>query len=101
MRRLFQYSILVLFIFSVSIAGAQETPKFISKILPPIPVLMTEAAGVKVSYITGSVNKQNSFSLCFENKTDKAISFTWTLTDKKGSTLASSIMKLEIGRAHV
>jgi hypothetical protein len=94
MQRLLQLSILVLFIFGATLARAEETPKFISKILPPIPVVMTEAGGVKVSYITGTVDEQNSFSLCFENKTDKAINFTWTLTNKNGDVLGSSMMVL-------
>ncbi len=93
MNRLLQLSLLVLFIFSASLR-AEEVPKFISKILPPVPVLMTESGGVKVSYITGTVNENNSFSLCFENKTDKAISFTWTITNKDGDMLGTARMTL-------
>jgi len=84
--------LLTAFLAISSFVSAQNaaTPVFISKILPPIPVVMVESDMIRVSFIDGIVDGANAFSLVFENKSLVAQTFTWTLIDAAGKSVGDS-----------
>jgi hypothetical protein len=92
MKKLIQIFLVAGFLATSSLLSAQSTsaPVFISKILPPIPVLMNDAGAIKVSYIDGLVNEASAFSLVFQNTTAQPLTFSWIMKDKNGKQVGDA-----------
>ena len=76
---------------SGSYAFAQQAANpFVSKIEPPIPVVINATGDIHVSVIDGLVNGKSAFSLVFENTTDAAITFSWSLVKNDGNTVGET-----------
>lgn len=92
MKKTIQNLLFASFLLLSSFVFGQNSvnPNFISKIVPPIPVLISETANLRVSIIGGTLENSDAISLVFENKTDHSLTFNWTLKDKTGNAIGET-----------